>query len=210
MPITQTAAHCSDDYCNQLQDMVLLKMQSLRFDHRPSAEQWQPAARTINTLVDNFLVEWHAVLQAETEFQTIWDAIAGKENAVRVEARKFLNWFGVKKGADAVDPVALYLKGPLDKALRELEKCAAARDEAEESLWETIKELPAVWTEARAYASTGKLSAAMAAADAVEEPSGQAPAIEAGLPPENPESTGVEVAVVGSLDALDQLMSPAL
>lgn len=212
MPINTTAGECSDDYCDQLEEMLFLKMQALKIEYQPSAKQWIEAVKKMNILAENFLVERHDCRYMENEILNIREAIAGRKNAVHDEARQFLGWYGVKHVFGDVDPLGLYLQGPLKKAQREFEKSAVARDDAEEALWEAINALPAIWKQEREDSTADEgdrpgvvVLSVMAAPEPVDiegcEELADVP--EAVTTTPCPLATQVTVVVVGSVDADD-------
>lgn len=167
MPLTTPAVGCTDEYCDQLQILVSMKMQALKVQYGPGPHEWNEAVRKINLLVDNLLAENHALRDVENDFQEIKDALDGKLNAVRDQALDLLRWYGVKNDSGGVDPLVLYLKGPLEKARREVEKYATSLNEAEEALWQAISGLHAEFkpTPADASAPTNVPSDTMPASE---------------------------------------------
>ncbi len=180
-------------------------MQALRKEYRPDANQWGDAVEKINVLVNNLLSERFAVQHCQYRIQRYRNAIDGENNELRTEARDFLRWYGLKKGFDDIDPVALYLRGPLDIIQREREKCAVALDSAEEALWETLDDLHAAWKDAHGNPAAAEsepwnvvtlstLPAPAALDDAAPAGAAQLPAAEAG--------TGTDAAMTFSADAV--------
>lgn len=207
MPLHTDVINCSGAYCAELVQMVSLKMQALRKEYKPLVNQWDEAVETINILVNNLLNERFAVQHCENRIQRYRDAIGGENNALRTEARDFLRWHGLKKGFDDVDPVALYLRGPLDIIEREREKCAVALDNAEEALWETINDLHAAWKDAHENPAAPEsepwdvitlstLPAPVALDDAVAHAGGAA------QPPAAAAGAGTDAALTFSADAV--------
>lgn len=213
MPIRKSAADCNEDYCDQLQKLVSTQLKVLKTEYQPSADQWADTVRKVNILANNLVAERQALEQAEKNFQDIWDAMAGKENDVRDEALKRLDWYGVEKDSAAVDPVAVYLKGPLEKALREIEKCNEARAKMDKALWATIDDLPTVWRSAVEHSTTGQgnlpevvvlgaMAAAEALTDALDFEVRAEPADSVAAAPTEPALViDAQVIVVGSLAA---------
>ena len=226
MPIDTTAAAVSDNYCDQLQSLVSLKLQALLDEYQPPDVQWNEAVENIDVLLGNLLIEVEALEDVETVFQDIGDAIDGKSNEVRDEALKFLGRYDANTISADVDPVGLYLKGRFEKARRDVEKYTVSRDEAEEALWSAINGLHAKLKLAQQNSTAVEsgleepaLLPALPAADAPNhpldmewfEPQAPADAVRPRTPTPTPTDDGVDIVLVGSLHAESPLQdkSPA-